>query len=346
MAQPQVDLMKDVADDWVKIDGIEENKNTSKEEIVTRYVQVPEENIKAFTGGDIVMDLQLASGAMIQLTKALDEDPEARFRPVRVIGCLENVDKAEKLIKAVVNLDEAGGIALLYKDEDDSDGFNDDQEQEPGESHDDLEYKQPPFKPFRKRFRSNKRRRVPLPPKHSAPVPVPTSIPAAPGPAVVQPQPPAPSLPEHPSYNQSIEYAASQAYNMPQPAYQQPSGFVASHAYMPPPPYNYLGGYGASQAYVKPHPPPPAYQPSSGYAANQAYVVPHPPAYHQSSADAASQAYGMTPAYNQSGGYAAGHVYGMPQPLPFYQSSGYGMPQPPAYNQSGGFGFPSGYAAN
>lgn len=96
--------MKDVADDNVNITaGTAETDNTSNEEIVTRYIEVSEANIKAFTGGDVVMDLQIASGAMIQVTKRVHEDPEGRYRPVRLIGCLENVDKAEKLIKAVVN---------------------------------------------------------------------------------------------------------------------------------------------------------------------------------------------------------------------------------------------------
>ncbi|WOG96261.1 hypothetical protein DCAR_0415595 [Daucus carota subsp. sativus] len=85
---------------------------------MTRYVDVPEERVKFFTGKDVVMDLQIASGAMIQITKAYDVD--AKFRPVRMIGNLENVEKAEKLIKAVVALADAGGSALLRKNECDS----------------------------------------------------------------------------------------------------------------------------------------------------------------------------------------------------------------------------------
>lgn len=140
----QVELIKDVAGDRVELtDATVESENTSKEEIITRYVEVPEANIKAFTGRDVVMDLQIASCAMIQVTNPMHEDSEARYRPVRVIGNLENVDKAEKMIRAVVYLDEAGGTALLQKDDNDSDGLNDEQEEEPHQFYDKFRYAQP-----------------------------------------------------------------------------------------------------------------------------------------------------------------------------------------------------------
>lgn len=90
-----------------------QNENTSGPKVVTRYTNVPEELVKFFAGKDVVIDLQIASGAMIQLTKAYDVD--AKYRPVRLIGNLENVEKAEKLIKAVVALADAGGTVLLRR---------------------------------------------------------------------------------------------------------------------------------------------------------------------------------------------------------------------------------------
>ncbi|WOG96264.1 hypothetical protein DCAR_0415598 [Daucus carota subsp. sativus] len=66
------------------------------------------------------MDLQLASDAMIQVTKPLDEAAKALYRPVRVIGLVKNIDKAEKLIKAFMAFVDVGVSSLLFKDYDES----------------------------------------------------------------------------------------------------------------------------------------------------------------------------------------------------------------------------------
>lgn len=232
---------------------------------------------------------------------------------------------------------EAGGTALLHKDDSDSDGLNDDQEQESYQFCDNALYTQPPSRAFRQRFRSRKRPRVHLPSKHSALVPLPSAL-LAPSGSIPFPPPPQ-SIPERLSHNQSSEYAASQAYTIPQPPPQQPIGYGYGYGYgVLQPPYNHSSGYGASQAYFMPQPP--AYQQSIGYAASQQYIMPLPPANNQSSGYAAGQAYirPQPPAYNQSSGYVTNHVYGMPQPLPYYQAAGqaYAMPQPPLYDQSTG----------
>lgn len=98
------------------------NENTSGSKVMTCYIDVPEDLVKFFAGKDVVMDLQIASGAMIQLTKAYDVD--AKYRPVRLIGNSENVDKAEKLIKAVVALADAGGTVLLRKQDVDTNDYS------------------------------------------------------------------------------------------------------------------------------------------------------------------------------------------------------------------------------
>lgn len=53
-------------------------------------------------GGDTIRTLQYSSGARIQITRDSDVDPDSPFRPVELIGSLENINKAERLIKDVI----------------------------------------------------------------------------------------------------------------------------------------------------------------------------------------------------------------------------------------------------
>lgn len=52
--------------------------------------------------GDTIRYLQYNSGARIQITRDADADPYSGTRPVELIGTLENITKAEKLIKDVI----------------------------------------------------------------------------------------------------------------------------------------------------------------------------------------------------------------------------------------------------
>lgn len=52
--------------------------------------------------GDTIRYMQLNSGARIQITRDADADPNAPTRPVELIGSLENINKAERLIKDVI----------------------------------------------------------------------------------------------------------------------------------------------------------------------------------------------------------------------------------------------------
>lgn len=52
--------------------------------------------------GDTIRYLQLNSGARIQITRDAEADPKAASRPVELIGTLESINKAEKLIKDVI----------------------------------------------------------------------------------------------------------------------------------------------------------------------------------------------------------------------------------------------------
>lgn len=52
--------------------------------------------------GDTIRYLQYNSGAKIQITRDADAEPYSATRPVEIIGSLENINKAEKLINAVI----------------------------------------------------------------------------------------------------------------------------------------------------------------------------------------------------------------------------------------------------
>lgn len=52
--------------------------------------------------GDTIRYLQYNSGAKIQIMRDADADPHCTTRPVELIGTVESIDKAEKLINAVI----------------------------------------------------------------------------------------------------------------------------------------------------------------------------------------------------------------------------------------------------
>lgn len=53
-------------------------------------------------GGDTVRFLQYNSGAKIQIVRDADADMACLMRPVELIGSLESISKAEKLIRDVI----------------------------------------------------------------------------------------------------------------------------------------------------------------------------------------------------------------------------------------------------
>jgi far upstream element-binding protein len=63
------------------------------------YVQV---GVLIGKSGDTIRYLQYNSGAKIQITRDADADPHSSTRPVELIGTLESIEKAEKLINAVI----------------------------------------------------------------------------------------------------------------------------------------------------------------------------------------------------------------------------------------------------
>lgn len=52
--------------------------------------------------GDTIRYLQYNSGAKIQITRDADADPYSATRLVEIIGSLDNITQAEKLISAVI----------------------------------------------------------------------------------------------------------------------------------------------------------------------------------------------------------------------------------------------------
>ena len=52
--------------------------------------------------GDTIRTLQNSSGARIQITRDAEADPNSATRPVQLIGSIESINKAERLIKEVI----------------------------------------------------------------------------------------------------------------------------------------------------------------------------------------------------------------------------------------------------
>ncbi|KAL2987176.1 hypothetical protein AAZX31_11G013400 [Glycine max] len=77
---------------------------TSGDEITTRKIEVPNNKVGVLIGkaGDTIRYLQYNSGAKIQITRDADADPLCATRSVELIGSLESIDKAEKLMNAVI----------------------------------------------------------------------------------------------------------------------------------------------------------------------------------------------------------------------------------------------------
>ncbi|ERM99681.1 hypothetical protein AMTR_s00099p00051410 [Amborella trichopoda] len=82
---------------------------------ISRKVEVPNGKVGVLIGkaGDTIRYLQYNSGAKIQIARDADADPHASTRPVELIGTLENINKAEQLIKDVIAEADAGGSPAL-----------------------------------------------------------------------------------------------------------------------------------------------------------------------------------------------------------------------------------------
>ncbi|MED6143666.1 hypothetical protein PIB30_007966 [Stylosanthes scabra] len=84
-------------------------------ETTTRKIDVPNNKVGVLIGkaGDTIKYLQYNSGAKIQITRDAEADPQAATRSVELIGSSESIDKAERLISAVIAEADAGGSPAL-----------------------------------------------------------------------------------------------------------------------------------------------------------------------------------------------------------------------------------------
>ncbi|XP_062097801.1 uncharacterized protein LOC133803707 isoform X2 [Humulus lupulus] len=98
-----------------QLTSVDEQQLSSDNETIARRMEVPNNKVGVLIGkaGDTIRYLQYNSGAKIQITRDADADPYAATRPVEVIGTLENINKAEKLINAVIAEADAGGSPSL-----------------------------------------------------------------------------------------------------------------------------------------------------------------------------------------------------------------------------------------
>ncbi|KAK1386854.1 Far upstream element-binding protein 3 [Heracleum sosnowskyi] len=117
----QTDVADHTADDDTKLENAEEvaasaqNEDTSGAKSMSRKMEVPNNKVGVLIGkaGDTIRFLQYNSGARIQITRDADADPYSGTRPVELIGTLDNITKAEKLIKDVIAEADAGGSPAL-----------------------------------------------------------------------------------------------------------------------------------------------------------------------------------------------------------------------------------------
>ncbi|CAL1363886.1 unnamed protein product [Linum trigynum] len=92
-----------------------EEEALSDGQTTSRRMEVPNDKVGVLIGkgGDTIRFLQYNSGAKIQITRDADADPRCVTRPVEIIGTLDSISKAEKLIQAVIAEADAGGSPAL-----------------------------------------------------------------------------------------------------------------------------------------------------------------------------------------------------------------------------------------
>ncbi|KAJ8629482.1 hypothetical protein MRB53_022805 [Persea americana] len=84
----------------------------------SRKIEIPNNKVAVLIGkaGDTIKFLQYNSGTRIQITRDADVDPNSSTRPVELIGKLENINKAEQMIKDVIaEADARGSPALVAR---------------------------------------------------------------------------------------------------------------------------------------------------------------------------------------------------------------------------------------
>ncbi|KAH6795346.1 hypothetical protein C2S51_036332 [Perilla frutescens var. frutescens] len=92
-----------------------ESQPGSENQILSRKMEVPNDKVGVLIGkaGDTIRSLQDNSGAKIQIVRDADADPRSTARPLELVGTLESINRAEKLIKDVIAEADAGGSPSL-----------------------------------------------------------------------------------------------------------------------------------------------------------------------------------------------------------------------------------------
>ncbi|XP_059297323.1 uncharacterized protein LOC132050209 [Lycium ferocissimum] len=111
------DVQEEPSAEATETEGVQldQENPASDDQTITRKMEVPNNKVGVLIGksGDTIRYLQYNSGAKIQIMRDADSDPHAASRPVELIGTLENINKAEKLIKDVIAEADAGGSPAL-----------------------------------------------------------------------------------------------------------------------------------------------------------------------------------------------------------------------------------------
>ncbi|XP_016455305.1 uncharacterized protein LOC107779386 isoform X2 [Nicotiana tabacum] len=115
--EPSKDDIQEPSAEAPETEGVQLDQEhpASDDQTITRKMEVPNNKVGVLIGksGDTIRYLQYNSGAKIQIMRDADTDPHAATRPVELIGTLENINKAEKLIKDVIAEADAGGSPAL-----------------------------------------------------------------------------------------------------------------------------------------------------------------------------------------------------------------------------------------
>ncbi|CAH8254211.1 unnamed protein product [Arabidopsis lyrata] len=98
-----------------EVNGDSSHKEVDDTQSTTRRIDVPSSKVGTLIGkgGEMVRYLQVNSGAKIQIRRDAEADPSSALRPVEIIGTVACIEKAEKLINAVIAEAEAGGVPAL-----------------------------------------------------------------------------------------------------------------------------------------------------------------------------------------------------------------------------------------
>ncbi|KAL1542763.1 hypothetical protein AAHA92_19809 [Salvia divinorum] len=91
------------------------DRRPGSDTILSRKMEVPNDKVGVLIGkaGDTIRSLQDNSGAKIQIVRDADADPRAVSRPLELVGTLESINRAERLIKGVIAEADAGGSPSL-----------------------------------------------------------------------------------------------------------------------------------------------------------------------------------------------------------------------------------------